>query len=121
LTDSTVLQFHFCYEIHPDEIHCPRSSKSDSVSDPPCVSPCDLIRNDASLKSDADALVGLLLKGASMEKGLCLPEALVTAAGLLLGSCAGLPACDTIVLLCHRPLKSINSTAFPYFFIRAYR
>eukprot|EP01049_Picozoa_sp_SAG25_P000963 SAG25_NODE_37_length_19691_cov_19.319467_3_plen_124_part_00 len=30
-------------------------------------------------------------------------------------------ACDTIVLLCHRPLKSINSTAFPYFFIRAYR
>jgi hypothetical protein len=30
------------------------------------VSPCDLIRNDASLKSDADALVGLLLKGASM-------------------------------------------------------
>jgi hypothetical protein len=25
LTDSTVLQFHFCYEIHPDEIHCPLS------------------------------------------------------------------------------------------------
>eukprot|EP01047_Picozoa_sp_COSAG01_P097072 COSAG01_NODE_27456_length_685_cov_1.266212_1_plen_32_part_10 len=26
------------------------------------------------------------------EKGLCLPEALMTAAGLLLGSCAGLLA-----------------------------
>ena len=30
------------------------------------MSPCDLIRNDASLKSDADALVGILLEGGSM-------------------------------------------------------
>eukprot|EP01047_Picozoa_sp_COSAG01_P049988 COSAG01_NODE_5006_length_4548_cov_14.793437_3_plen_100_part_00 len=30
-------------------------------------------------------------------------------------------ACDTTVLLYHRPLNSINSTVFPYFFIHAYR
>jgi hypothetical protein len=31
------------------------------------------------------------------------------------------PGCDTIVLLCHSLLNSINNTVFPYFFIRAYR
>ena len=31
-------------------------------------------------------------RGMITEKGLCLPEALMTAAGLLLGSCAGLLA-----------------------------
>ena len=39
-------------------------------------------------------------KGRTREKGLCLPEALMTAADLLLGSCAGLLAarrlCATI-------------------------
>jgi hypothetical protein len=43
----------------------------------------------AGLRRASRPLLGSAVR---WEKGLCLPEALVTAAGLLLGSCAGLLA-----------------------------